>query len=96
MRHSPTGVGISSTQRGDALAGGIRQDLPTIIPLLVEEHDGTRSYIHGSPYDANWGNTEKFASSDVHDWGLWYGHLPLKRWQAATLASEFSFQSFPR
>ena len=68
-----------------------------LLPLLVEEHDGTRSYIHGSPYDANWGNTEKFASSDVHDWGLWYGHLPFEAMaeRLPRFASEFGFQSFP-
>ena len=29
-----------------------------LIPDLVNEFDGTRSYIHGSPYDSNWGNPE--------------------------------------
>lgn len=68
-----------------------------LLPSLVEEYDGTRSYIHGSPYDANWGNTEKFASSDVHDWGLWYGHLPFEAMadRLPRFASEFGFQSFP-
>ena len=68
-----------------------------LLPSLVEELDGTRSYIHGSPYDANWGNPEKFASSDVHDWGLWYGHLPFEAMadRLPRFASEFGFQSFP-
>lgn len=68
-----------------------------LIPGLVDEHDGTRSYIHGSPYDSNWGRPEKFASSDVHDWGLWYGHLPFEAMadRLPRFASEFGFQSFP-
>ena len=68
-----------------------------LIPDLVNEFDGTRSYIHGSPYDSNWGNPETFASSDVHDWGLWYGHLPFEGMadRLPRFASEFGFQSFP-
>ncbi len=68
-----------------------------LIPSLVEEHDGTRSYIHGSPYDSNWGTPEKFAISDAHDWGLWYGHLPFEALadRLPRFASEFGFQSFP-
>ena len=68
-----------------------------LIPNLINKHDGTRSYIHGSPYDSNWGNPETFASSDVHDWGLWYGHLPFEGMadRLPRFASEFGFQSFP-
>lgn len=68
-----------------------------LIPRLVKEFDGTRSYIHGSPYDSNWGNPETFASSDVHDWGLWYGNLPFEGMadRLPRFASEFGFQSFP-
>ena len=53
--------------------------------------------IHGSPYDSNWGRPEKFASSDVHDWGLWYGHLLFEAMadRLPRFASEFGFQSFP-
>ncbi len=68
-----------------------------LIPSLVEAHDGTRSFIHGSPYDSNWGNPEKFAASDAHDWALWYGHLPFEGMadRLPRFASEFGFQSFP-
>ena len=68
-----------------------------LLPDLVNEYDGTRSYIHGSPYNSNWGNPEKFASSDAHDWGLWYGHLPFEGMadRLPRFASEFGFQSFP-
>ena len=68
-----------------------------LIPGLVDEFDGTRSYIHGSPYDSNWGIPEKFASSDVHDWGLWHGRMPFEAMadRLPRFASEFGFQSFP-
>ena len=68
-----------------------------MIPALVDELDGTRSYIHGSPYNANWGNPEKFAASDVHDWGLWHGRMPFEAMadRLPRFASEFGFQSFP-
>lgn len=77
--------------------GGYDKLFRSLIPDLVREYDGTRSYIHGSPYDSNWGNPETFASSDVHDWGLWYGHLPFERMadRLPRFASEFGFQSFP-
>ena len=76
---------------------GYAKTFRELIPGLVNEFDGTRSYIHGSPYDSNWGNPEKFASSDVHDWGLWYGHLPFEAMadRLPRFASEFGFQSFP-
>ncbi len=84
----------------EVLAGwfeGYDKIFRTLIPGLVNELDGTRSYIHGSPYDSNWGNPETFASSDVHDWGLWYGHLPFEGMadRLPRFASEFGFQSFP-
>lgn len=68
-----------------------------LIPEMVRHYDGTRSYIHGSPFDANWGRTESFSRSDVHDWGLWYGHLPFEALadRLPRFASEFGFQSFP-
>lgn len=68
-----------------------------LIPGLVDEFDGTRNYIHGSPYDSNWGIPEKFASSDVHDWGLWHGRMPFEAMadRLPRFASEFGFQSFP-
>ncbi len=68
-----------------------------LIPGLVSELDGTRSYIHGSPYDSNWGNPGKFAASDAHDWGLWHGRMPFEAMadRLPRFASEFGFQSFP-
>ena len=68
-----------------------------MIPQLVDQYDGTRSYIHGSPYDSNWGQLDKFSTSDVHDWGLWHGRMPFEAMadRLPRFASEFGFQSFP-
>lgn len=76
---------------------GYNKTFRELIPELVDEYDGTRSYIHGSPYNSNWGNPETFSASDVHDWGLWYGHLPFEGMadRLPRFASEFGFQSFP-
>ncbi|MDR0422734.1 MAG: glycoside hydrolase family 2 protein [Proteiniphilum sp.] len=85
------------TEVMDAWFEGYDKTFRTLLPSLVDQFDGTRSYIHGSPYDSNWGNPEKFAASDAHDWGLWYGHLPFEGMaeRLPRFASEFGFQSFP-
>ncbi|WP_294083282.1 beta-mannosidase [Proteiniphilum sp. UBA5384] len=76
---------------------GYNKTFRELIPGLVNELDGTRSYIHGSPYNSNWGNPEKFTSSDAHDWGLWHGRMPFEAMadRLPRFASEFGFQSFP-
>ncbi|WP_352423608.1 glycoside hydrolase family 2 protein [Proteiniphilum sp.] len=81
----------------DAWFKGYDKTFRKLIPNLVDELDGTRSYIHGSPYDSNWGIPGKFASSDVHDWGLWHGRMPFEAMadRLPRFASEFGFQSFP-
>ncbi|ULB34096.1 MULTISPECIES: beta-mannosidase [Proteiniphilum] len=81
----------------DSWFRGYDKTFRELLPVLVDEYDGTRSYIHGSPYDSNWGNPEKFSASDVHDWGLWYGNLPFEAMadRLPRFASEFGFQSFP-
>ena len=81
----------------DAWFEGYDKTFRQVIPSLVEEYDGTRNYIHGSPYDSNWGQLEKFKSSDVHDWGLWHGRMPFEAMadRLPRFASEFGFQSFP-
>lgn len=81
----------------DAWFEGYDKTFRQVIPALVEKYDGTRSYIHGSPYDSNWGQLDKFKSSDVHDWGLWHGRMPFEAManRLPRFASEFGFQSFP-
>ena len=68
-----------------------------LLPTKIAEFDGTRNYIHGSPFDSNWGNVDKFSGSDVHDWGLWHGRMPFEAMadRLPRFASEFGFQSFP-
>ena len=68
-----------------------------LIPSMISKYDGTREYIHGSPFDSNWGDKESFNSSDVHDWGLWHGRMPFEALaeRVPRFASEFGFQSFP-
>lgn len=81
----------------DAWFKGYDKTFRKLIPDLVKQYDGTRSYIHGSPYDSNWGRPEKFAASDAHDWGLWHGRMPFEALadRLPRFASEFGFQSFP-
>ncbi len=81
----------------DAWFEGYDKTFRELLPNLVEEYDGTRSYVHGSPDIANWGRPELFNTGDVHDWGLWYGELPFEAMadRLPRFASEFGFQSFP-
>lgn len=76
---------------------GYDKTFRTLIPDLLSQYDGTRSYIHGSPYNSSWGKLESFKSSDVHDWGLWHGRMPFEAMsdRLPRFASEFGFQSFP-
>ena len=76
---------------------GYNKTFRELLPSLVDEFDGTRNYVHGSPDLANWGRPELFNTGDVHDWGLWYGELPFEALadRLPRFASEFGFQSFP-
>ena len=76
---------------------GYNKTFRELLPSLLDEFDGTRNYVHGSPDVANWGRPELFNSGDVHDWGLWYGELPFEALaeRLPRFASEFGFQSFP-
>ncbi len=69
----------------------------SLLPEKVDELDAGRFYVHGSPYEANWGRTELFAIRDAHDWGVWQGGLPFEAFaeRIPRFASEFGFQSFP-
>ncbi len=67
-----------------------------LLPRKVGELD-TRFYVHGSPYEANWGRTDLFCIRDSHDWGVWQGGLPFEAFarRVPRFSSEFGFQSFP-
>lgn len=81
----------------DGWFNGYEKTFRQLLPGLVNQYDGTRSYIHGSPYDSNWGDPKKFAASDAHDWGLWHGRMPFEAMadRLPRFASEYGFQSFP-
>lgn len=55
------------------------------------------SYMHGSPYDSNWGIPESFLSSDSHNWRVWFGGKDFTEFDEnpGRFVSEFGFQSFP-
>ena len=49
-----------------------------LLPSLVKELDPDRFYMHGSPYEANWGRPESWKIADSHNWGTWYGQKPFE------------------
>ncbi len=67
-----------------------------LLPRKVSELD-SRFYVHGSPYEANWGRPDLFCIRDSHDWGVWQGGLPFEAFarRVPRFSSEFGFQSFP-
>ncbi len=68
-----------------------------LLPSLVKEYDGNRFYMHGSPYEANWGRPQTWKIADSHNWGTWYGRKPFESLDTdlARFMSEFGFQSVP-
>lgn len=68
-----------------------------LLANLVSKYDKNRSYVHGSPFSANWGRPESWKSGDSHNWGIWYGRKPFESLdtELARFMSEFGFQSFP-
>ena len=68
-----------------------------LLPSMVKEFDADRFYMHGSPYEANWGRRETWKIADSHNWGTWYGRKPFETLDTdlARFMSEFGFQAFP-
>ena len=68
-----------------------------LLPTMVKELDADRFYMHGSPYEANWGRRETWKIADSHNWGTWYGRKPFETLDTdlARFMSEFGFQAFP-
>ena len=68
-----------------------------LLPKLVAKYDAGRSYVHGSPFSANWGRPESWKKGDSHNWGIWYGRKPFESLdtELSRFMSEFGFQSFP-
>lgn len=81
----------------DGMKEGYKKLFHDLLPQIVGELDGSRSYVHGSPYSANWGRPESWKHGDSHNWGIWYGRKPFESLdtERSRFMSEFGFQSFP-
>lgn len=68
-----------------------------LLPGMIKEYDAGRFYMHGSPYEANWGRPHTWKIADSHNWGTWYGKKPFESLdtELPRFMSEFGFQSFP-
>lgn len=67
-----------------------------LLPSMVKEYDD-RFYMHGSPYEANWGRPHTWKIADSHNWGTWYGQKPFESLdtEIPRFMSEYGFQAFP-
>lgn len=68
-----------------------------LLPAIVKEYDANRFYMHGSPYEANWGRPHSWKIADSHNWGTWYGQKPFESLdtELPRFMSEYGFQAFP-
>lgn len=68
-----------------------------LLPQMVERLDGTRFYMHSSPYEANWGRPNSWKTADSHNWGTWHGRKPFESFDTDVprFMSEYGFQAFP-
>lgn len=68
-----------------------------LLPAMVKEYDADRFYMHGSPYEANWGRPHSWKIADSHNWGTWYGQKPFESLdtELPRFMSEYGFQAFP-
>ena len=68
-----------------------------LLPSIVKELDADRFYMHGSPYEANWGRPHSWKIADSHNWGTWYGQKPFESLdtEIPRFMSEYGFQAFP-
>ena len=81
----------------DQMKIGYGELFHNLLPKLVAKYDAGRSYVHGSPFSANWGRPESWKKGDSHNWGIWYGRKPFESLdtELSRFMSEFGFQSFP-
>lgn len=68
-----------------------------LLPAMVKKYDADRFYMHGSPFEANWGRPESWKIADSHNWGIWYGQKPFESLdtEVPRFMSEYGFQAFP-
>ena len=80
----------------DEMQKGYDKLFHQLLPSMVKEFDG-RFYMHGSPYEANWGRPHTWKIADSHNWGTWYGRKPFETLdtELPRFMSEFGFQSVP-
>lgn len=76
---------------------GYQRLFEQLLPEAVAKYCPHVDYIHGSPYDSNWGDLESLDRSDAHYWGMWFGEEEPTTFDqnAGRFASEFGLQSFP-
>lgn len=67
-----------------------------LLPQLVKEYDGSRSYITTSPLNG-WGKKESMTYGDSHYWGVWWGVEPIEKYKEKIprLMSEYGMQAMP-
>ena len=68
-----------------------------LLPSIVKAFDADRFYMHGSPFEANWGRPHSWKIADSHNWGTWYGQKPFESLdtELPRFMSEYGFQAFP-
>ena len=81
----------------DEMKEGYNKLFHQLLPAMVKEYDADRFYMHGSPYEANWGRPHTWKIADSHNWGTWYGRKPFESFdtELPRFMSEFGFQAFP-
>jgi beta-mannosidase len=68
----------------------------TILPEVIAEYDGKRSYWGSSP-SSGLGDHANLKSGDEHYWGVWHKKAPFETYAThiGRFMSEYGFQSFP-
>lgn len=81
----------------DEMKAGYNKLFHQLLPSIVKELDADRFYMHGSPYEANWGRPHSWKIADSHNWGTWYGQKPFESLdtELPRFMSEYGFQAFP-
>ncbi len=67
-----------------------------ILPEVVQNYDGNRSYWPSSP-ESDFGQPESLEQGDAHYWMVWWGKEPFEKYttEIPRFMSEYGFQSFP-
>lgn len=81
----------------EEMKAGYQKLFYELLPNVINKYDSNCSYVHGSPYFANWGRPDSWKIGDSHNWGIWYGRKPFESLdiELSRFMSEFGFQAFP-